>query len=152
MDASVLEMWTAYLTASNLEVDRPVPSFWHFCDNPIDADVCAQLVLSGKKRATAPSLWYLKSRGLPLPIPGDLDIVTNWQGVAQCIIRTTAVSIVRFCDVSADHAMAEGEGDGSLEHWKDVHWRYYGRELLRTEYTPTDDMPLVCQYFERVYP
>ena len=149
---SINEMWSAYLAASGQPLTTPLAPHWHFCDNQIDADECAHLVLSGRKRATTPSLWFFESRGLEVPRAGDLDIVTNWKGVAQCIIRTTAVSIVRLCDVTAEHAMAEGEGDGSLDYWRTVHWEYYQRELAGTNYIPAADMPVVCQYFERVYP
>lgn len=94
----------------------------------------------------------LESRGLPLPAVGDLDIVTNWNGSAQCIIRTTEVAIVRFCDVTADHARAEGEGDGTLASWRATHGAYYQRELAGTKYTPAEDMPVVCQSFVVIYP
>jgi len=36
--------------------------------------------------------------------PGDLHIVTDWDGVAQCLIRTTQIGIVPFNDVPASHA------------------------------------------------
>jgi uncharacterized protein YhfF len=32
-----------------------------------------------------------------------------------------AVSLIRFCNVTAEHAMAEGEGDGSLDFWRTIH-------------------------------
>lgn len=149
---TVREMWMAYLQASGMPATLPQPASWHFCDNQNDADACAKLVMSGKKRATAPSLWFFESRGLLPPGEGDLDIVTDWAGVAQCIIRTSAVSIVRFCDVSADHALAEGEDDGSLESWRRVHWAYYHRELAGTGYVVSEEMPVVCQLFERIFP
>ena len=150
--ASVNEIWANYLARSGKPPTTPLPAYWHFCDNPIDANICVDLVLSGQKCATAPSAWFFESRGLKLPTPGDLDIVTNWEGVAQCIIRTTAVAIIPFCDVTAEHAMAEGEGDGSLDFWRRVHWEYYQRELAGTKYVVALNMPVVCQYFERVYP
>jgi uncharacterized protein YhfF len=152
MDRSIDEMWIAYLTASDKPLTTPRPPHWHFCDNQIDADACAALVLSDRKRATTPSLWFFKSRGIELPAAGDLEIVTDWKGVAQCIIRTTAVSIVRFCDVTEQYAMIEGEGDRSLAFWRSTHWEYYQRELAGTDYLPSEEMPVVCQYFERVYP
>jgi uncharacterized protein YhfF len=152
MKPSAAAMWAAYLSSVGNPVTPKVPAVWHFCDNPADADTCAALVLAGRKRATAPSKWYFESRNLPLPAVGDLDIVTDWQGNAQCIIRTTGVSVVRFCDVTAGHALAEGEGDGSLEFWRKVHWHYYHRELAGTSYVPAEDMPVVCQYFERIFP
>jgi len=129
----------------------PVPAPWHFCDNELDADTCAGLVLAGRKRATAPSLWFFELHGLVPPTVGNLDIVTNWKGIAQCIIRTTAVQIVRFRDVTAEHAWLEGEGDGSLESWRAVHWAYYHRELQGTKYAPTEDMPIICHYFEMAF-
>jgi uncharacterized protein YhfF len=145
-------MWLSYLEDCNMPSTQPPPPAWHFCDNPEDADTCAALVLAGRKVATTPSLWFFESRGLQLPQVGDLDIVTNWAGIAQCIIRTSAVHIVRFCDVSASHALAEGEGDCSLEFWRSVHRAYYHRELQGTAYVPAENMPVVCQYFERIYP
>jgi hypothetical protein len=40
-----------------------------------------------------PSLWFFESQGMPLPQVGDLHVVTNWAGEAQCVIRTTRVEI-----------------------------------------------------------
>jgi uncharacterized protein YhfF len=152
MDSSVQRMWEDYLARSGKPIATPHPACWHFCDNQVDADNCATLVLGGRKHATASSLWFFELKGLAPPAVGDLDIVTNWRGAAQCIIRTTAVQIVRFSDVTVEHAKAEGEGDGSLEFWRNAHWEYYKRELGGTGYVPVGDMPVVCQYFELVYP
>jgi uncharacterized protein YhfF len=149
---SVPQLWSAYLQHTGSAPSTPMPHAWHFCDNKRDANECARLVLAGKKRATTPSLWYFETRRLALPKVGDLEIVTNWDGVAQCIIRTTAVDIVRFCDVTAEYAGVEGEGDGSLISWRAVHWGYYRRELRGTDHEPQEDMPLVCQRFEVVFP
>jgi uncharacterized protein YhfF len=148
---SVARLWADYVTYMSLPDSAPVPAVWHFCDNAHDADACAALVLTGLKRATSPSLWFLESRGLPVPTVGDLDIVTNWRGMAQCIIRTTAVDVVPFRDVTAEHARLEGEGDRTLRSWRETHWAYYQRELKGTGRIPTDDMPIVCQEFEIVF-
>jgi uncharacterized protein YhfF len=126
------------LTGSGEPASTPLPPIWHFCDNELDADACAGLVLSGRKRATAPSLWFFELHGFAPPSVGNLDIVTNWKGIAQCIIRTTAVLIVRFRDVTAEHALLEGEGDGSLESWRAVHWSYYQRELKGNACLPSE--------------
>jgi uncharacterized protein YhfF len=152
MHPSVPRLWANYLATSGQPASTPCPPSWHFCDNEHDADTCAALVLAGRKRATAPSLWFFEIRNLPVPSAGDLDIVTDWKGVAQCIIRTTDVAIVRFRDVTADHARLEGEGDGSLEFWRTAHRAYYERELEGTQYSPADDMPIVCQYFDVIFP
>jgi len=152
MDPSVPRLWAAYLAASGESRSTALPPVWHFCDNARDADACAALVVAGRKRATAPSLWFLEAHGLPLPSVGDLDIVTNWAGIAQCVIRTTGVQVVPFGEVSPAHARLEGEGDGSLQDWRATHWAYYQRALDGTPYVPTEDMPVVCQYFDVAFP
>ena len=152
MHDSVAAMWRAFLAANPdaAETDRHLSSF-HFCDNEHDANECARLVVAGLKRATSPSVWSFEIRGEPLPKPGDLHVVTNWAGEAQCIIRTTAVAVVPFQHVTEEHAAEEGEGDRTLAWWRPVHWDYYARELAGTEFQPSSDMPIVCERFERVW-
>ena len=145
-------MWHQYCAVASLPPDTPLPPVWHFCDTQPDADQCARLVLAGRKRATAPSLWGLLHRGEPVPTVGSLDIVTTWDGEACAIIRTHNVAVLPFSTVTLEHAAAEGEGDGSLTWWRRTHREYYARELAGTPYAPSDDMPVVCQYFDVVYP
>lgn len=145
-------MWGEYRVVADLPDDMPLPPVWHFCDAQADADECAKLVLAGAKRATSPSLWGLIHRGEPIPTVGSLDLITTWDGEACAVIRTSSVVVVPFSAVSADHAAAEGEGDGSLDSWRGTHREYYARELANTPYAPSEHMPVVCQYFEIVYP
>lgn len=154
MHPSCQQMWKDYqATLSESSGDTlPVISAWHFCDNKQDADECAQLVLAGDKQATSPSVWELEASGEKIPEVGDLHVVTDWEGIAQCIIQTIHVKIVPFNQVSPEHARLEGEGDGSLDYWKQVHWEYYHRVLKGTAYTPSEDMPIVCEQFKLEYP
>jgi uncharacterized protein YhfF len=149
MKESVRQMWDAYRIAAGLP-GSPMPAVWHFCDTQHDADECASLVLLGRKRATAPSLWGFHVRGEPVPAAGTLDIVTTWSGEACAIIRTREATVLPFRDIPAEFAQAEGEGDGSLEWWRQTHRAYYARELAGTSYVLDDDMPIVCQYFDVV--
>ena len=154
MHPSVTEMWAAFLSTRPDDAAlaaRPI-SAWHFCDTPEDADLCAALVRDGRKCATSPSAWGFTARGEPLPQVGDFHVVTDWSGVAQCVIQTTAVEIVPFDRVTSAHAAAEGEGDGSLDHWRRTHRAYYERELAGTGFAPRDDMPIVRERFTVVYP
>ena len=152
MDPSIPRLWANYLASSGQPPSTPLPAAWHFCDNELDANTCIGLVLAGRKCATAPSWWFFELHGLAPPSVGNLDIVTNWKGIAQCIIRTTAIDVVPFRAVTAEHARLEGEGDGSLESWRAVHWAYYQRALKGTKYAPTENMPIMCQYFEVIFP
>ncbi|NEQ26775.1 MAG: ASCH domain-containing protein, partial [Microcoleus sp. SIO2G3] len=45
-----------------------------------------------------------------------------------------------------------GEGDRSLEYWREAHWRYFSRVLPKIGKEPTIDMLLVCERFKVVYP
>lgn len=146
---SVQAMSRDYFNSIN-QTPKELPS-WYFCDNPKDADECAAWVLSGDKRATASSLWWLEHSGEPMPEVGDLNIVTNWSGVAQCIIKTTQVVVRPYLEIDAAFAHLEGEGDKSLAYWRQVHWAYYHRELAIYGQRPTLDMPIVCESFEVVY-
>ena len=149
IDPSIIAMGKAFFSEQN-QPYRSLP-YWHFCDNEVDANECADLVVKGIKRATSPSLWWHQANNEPLPQVGDLNIVTNWQGKAVGIIQTTAVELVAFSDISADYARLEGEGDKSLDYWKRVHWEYYHRELAGTEYKPCPTMPIVCEHFTLVF-
>ena len=124
---------------------------FHFDDNKPSADELAQLVVVGRKRATAALLWGHEVDGKRIPQPGDLSIVTDFDGNAVCVIETTRVDVVAFSSVSAEFAATEGEGDGSLEFWRRVHEAYFGRECRRIGRDPTPDMPVVCERFEVVY-
>jgi uncharacterized protein YhfF len=148
---SAEKLWQEYRAKGGVGSDAPVPAAWHFCFTQPEADECARLVLLGRKRATAPSLWGFAVRGETPPTVGHLEIVTTWSGEACAIIRTTDVIVRAFCDVPAEFARAEGEGDGSLEWWRRAHREYYARELAGTDYSFSDDMPIVCQYFEVVH-
>ena len=151
---SIAQLWRAFresgLAPPGLPAD-PV-SVFHFCDTADDANLCADLARVGRKRATAASLWHFEARGEAVPRSGDHHVVTDWEGVAMCVIRTTLVTIVPFNEVTAEHAAAEGEGDGSLESWRATHWPYYHRELAGTGNVPTERMPIVCEQFTVVYP
>lgn len=143
-------MWAAY--CAHASIDTPIPPVWHFCDSQEDADECARLVAAGRKQATAPSLWGFSHRDEAVPSVGALDVITTWSGEAVAIIRTTRVAIIPYQDVDRAFAAAEGEGDGSLGYWRRVHWDYYTRELAGSTFVPTHDMPIVCQWFEVVFP
>jgi len=154
MHPSVNLMWDSYLAgqSQSSQCATAAPPAWYFCANEADANECAQLVLSGTKRATSPSLWFFAASGEALPRVGDLNIVTDWHGKAVCIIRTTKVQILPFNEVTAVHAAIEGEGDGSLDWWCKVHWDYYQHELQGSGYEPRPDMPVVFQQFECIFP
>jgi uncharacterized protein YhfF len=149
MHPSVVKLWTSY-RAIDPAAPVAVPASFHFCDNQEDADLCATLVVAGRKRATAASVAELKMGGDPIPSVGDYGIVTDWAGRARAVIRTTSVQIRRFGDVDEDFAGTEGEGDLTLDWWRAAHRECYGRVLAETSYLVDDDLEVVCEEFELV--
>jgi uncharacterized protein YhfF len=62
------------------------------------------------------------------------------------------VVIVPFEEVGEEFAAAEGEGDGSLQYWRECHWAYFERECKRIGREPSPRMLIVCERFEVIYP
>jgi len=145
-------MWAAFTAACpHLAGPGSGYSAWHFCDNESDANELAALVLSGRKRATAGDLWTYEAESEPLPRIGDLSVITDWDGVAVCVIRTTSVEVAPFEAVTAEFAATEGEGDRSLGYWREAHQAAFGRCLPAIGRSFEPDMPVVCECFEVVF-
>ncbi|WP_299033784.1 ASCH domain-containing protein [uncultured Pseudokineococcus sp.] len=128
------------------------PPAWAFGATPEQADELLALVLDGTKTATASAHWEYEAEGEALPSPGDLSIVLDGAGHPRALVRTTAVAVVPFSQVGEEHARAEGEGDLSLAHWRDVHQRFFTATLAEVGRPFDDAMPVVCETLELLYP
>jgi len=144
--------WDAFQDTLDYDATGCFYEAFHFDDNERDANELAEQVLLGTKRATAGLQWSFEVANKPLPRPGVLSVVTNWQEEPQCVIETTNVEIVPFDDVSERFAETEGEGDKTLQYWREVHWAYFGRECKRIGREPGLQMPVICEEFRVVYP
>jgi uncharacterized protein YhfF len=122
-----------------------------FGDSPELAAELAALVLAGRKRATAGLLWSYEAEGRPPPAPGDVSLVTSWDGAPLCVIEITAVDRWPFDAVPAEFAAAEGEGDATLASWRRGHATYFARECARLGRAPAPDMVVVGERFALVY-
>ena len=149
LSPSAKALWDRYRQHAPDAPETPYECF-HFCDNEADADECADLVLRDIKRATAASVAELERAGLRPPVPGDVSIVTRWNGEAVAIIKTVRVDIRRFDDVDEAFARREGEGDRTLAYWRRVHEAYYRRVLAGSGVAVDGDLLIVCEQFERV--
>jgi uncharacterized protein YhfF len=151
-DPRQLAFWRAFCEAvGGLDEARFYEAFY-FADTEAVADELARLVLAGRKHATAASLWSFQAQGKRLPAPGDLSLVTDWAGAPQAVIETVTIELLPFDRVTAEFAAAEGEGDGSLAHWRALHRDYFSRELARGGASFSDELMIVCERFRLVYP
>jgi uncharacterized protein YhfF len=137
--------------AAGADPDSRFYEAFHFDDNEPSANELGALVLAGTKRATASLLHSYETEGKPLPRPGDLSVVTDWDGKPLCVMETRRVDLVPYEDVDEEFAATEGEGDGSLRYWRDVHSAYFGRECERVGCERTPRMAIVCERFEVVW-
>lgn len=112
-----------------------------FGDSSCMADELLELVLAGQKRATC---WAESHDPMPGDV-GDLAVVLDGRGVPKAIIKTIELTKRRFDEVDAAFAFDEGEGDLSLEYWRDEHIRFFTKLGC---YAP--DMMLWCERFELI--
>jgi len=148
---AIAEFWKRFdADAGGVDATRFYEAF-HFGDNEEMANSLADLVLEGTKRATAGLLWSFERAGKALPQPGDLSVVTSWAGSPLCIIETVQVDIVPFNEVTAEFAAVEGEGDGSLEFWRQEHASAFSRECARIGRVFNESMLVACERFRVVF-
>jgi uncharacterized protein YhfF len=146
------QMWDAYGQKIGEEkLAGKSYTAWHFCNDEQGANALYPLVLSGQKQATTACLWVFEAEGEPVPKPGDLSIILDWEGNARCIIETTEVDIVPYAEVTEEFAAIEGEGDGSLAYWRRVHIEFFREECESIGREFTEDMPAVCEQFRVAY-
>lgn len=136
------EMWKE----SGIEADYEA---WAFGDDP---DTLAELVRTGVKTATASAYPLYELEGEELPQVGEYSVILNSKDEAVCIIRTSKVFVTPYRDVTPEQAYKEGEGDRSLAYWRCVHEAFFSREMAQAGLTFTEDMGVVCEEFEVVYP
>lgn len=127
---------------TDLQIKYPGALSWAFGDTPALADELAGLILSGKKTASCGSLASFQRDDNP-PAIGSYNIILNGQDKPVCVIRITAMTLVRFCDVREEFARKEGEGDRSLAYWREAH-----REFFTREGSYSETMELVTEEFE----
>ncbi len=125
------------------------PPAWSLGGTPEQSDELLGLVLDRIKTATASSYADYAEEGEDLPESGTLGIVLDGAGHPRALVVTTEVRVVPFDQVDADHARDEGEGDRSLDQWRDVHERFF-TEHSEGGYQP--DMPVVLERFRVLYP
>ena len=103
------------------------------------------------KTATCSAYDLYQAEGEPIPKVGDYSIILNSDGEAVCIIKTTTVYVTEFNKVSSEHAYKEGEGDRSLDYWREVHINFLTNELVSVHQSFDENTKVVCEEFEVVY-
>lgn len=147
---TVDEYWARFLDEKGLDKSTEYVSDFYFDLTEENANYLLGLVLCGKKRATASSIYAFTIDGDKMPEPDDYNIVTDWDGNPRCIIRTTAVTRLPFKDITFDICKREGEDD-TLESWQNGHRWFFTEEGKELGYEFDESMEVVFEDFEVVY-
>lgn len=122
-----------------------------FGDSEAMKDELLNLVLIGRKQATAALARAYAHDPASLPEPGDLWMITDGRGAPACVTRTIQVDIMPVRAVDAQFAFDEGEGDRSYEYWIRAHREFWRREAEREGFAYSDDLDVVCERFTLVW-
>jgi len=128
----------------DLKKQYPHAETFKFGDSAEMCEELLELVRSGRKRATCGAMRDFQAGVEAMPEVGRQDISLNWDGTPALVIETVSVTQMRYCDVTEDFALAEGEND-SLQGWRADHKAYFTRN---GGFDP--EMMLVCERFEVV--
>ena len=145
--------WQKFL--STLPEDSPYHTKLYIAEgwgiNPKMADELGALIVNGTKTATCSALWEWEAEGEAPPEPGTVNIVLDGRGEPMGIVETTEVTLRKYNEVDADFARDEGEGNLSLQYWREAHKYFFSLTLQEIGKEFSEDMPLVCERFRLIY-
>lgn len=141
------------MCGANPQIDPAAPyQVWYFGNSPEMAEELADLVIAGKKFATASLADVNNIKPQEAPVADGYSVVTNFEGNPRCIIRTTEIVYTPFDEVGAQFAADEGEGDQSLEYWRRVHTEYFVREAAAMNIDFNEKSIVCCERFRLLFP
>ena len=147
----VRKFWRKFC-AENPEVNINAPyEVWFFHNNQDSSIKLAELVLSGKKRATSSLMEDAADSGDGGTV-GRFSVVTDFDGKPQCVIQTTEVRHLPFEKVDAAFAFDEGEGDCTLEDWRRGHRRFFTECCRELGLEFDESMMISCKRFKVLFP
>jgi uncharacterized protein YhfF len=148
---SPADLWAKFCSA-NPAVYRDQPyQVWHFGNTREMATELVDLVLAGRKTATASSLAMNQLEPESAPKPDGYSVVTDYDGKPVCVVRTVEIRHVPFDEVDAVFAAEEGEGDLSLEYWRRVHLDYFTKEAEQHGFEFDQKSIVCCERFELLF-
>ena len=142
------ELWEEFCSKKGINIDTPYEA-WAFGGNEDEQNNLARLVIEGKKFGTASLYDVYEAENILDEIPkiGDYSIILDSNGEALCVIRNYDVYIRPFNEVPPFHAYSEGEGDRSLEYWRNAHRKFFEEEVAECGITFNEDSKVICEKF-----
>lgn len=144
------EYWQKFLKSTGRDAEEKCSGDLFFEAKGFVSDQLTALVLSEKKTSFFTSFATYAIDQEPLPVSGELYIVTDRAENPVCVIEIKSVTVLPFNEVTWEMAKLEGE-DENLEQWKERKTEYLQEEgdVLGFEFTP--DLKLVFQSFQVIF-
>jgi len=142
--------WNSYLELTSLD-EETIKVEASIAGNEEIADQLLDLYLTGKKSAgSGLEKDYLLS-GDELPSVGNHWIILDSQKNPRCIVKTIKVEVHQFDQVPEMVAIAEGEGDLSLNFWREAHVNFFTPYLEEWGISDLNKENIVTEFFEVVF-
>lgn len=148
---SIKTFWQEFCETSKINSETPY-QVWYFGNTSEMARELAGLVLQGKKTATASLVATNKLKPESAPIDDGFSVVTDFEGNPMCVIQTSEIRHLPFAEVDAEFAFDEGEGDQSLEYWREVHHKYFIQEAAELNIEFNEKSLIACERFKLLFP
>lgn len=145
----IIEYWNRFIEKKK-EYKEKSYEVWNFCYGEYLPNKLLGLVKEGKKTGTSSAL-EMYEEDEKIPEVGDLSVITYGNGMPGCIIETKEIKIKPFNEITSDEAILEGEGDLSLEYWRNAHEWFFKLEYNEKEKEFKNEIPVVFERFEVIY-
>ena len=147
----IIDGYWKRFTDLNPEYKGNAYEVWGFCSGEHLPDKLIGLVKTGGKTGTSSALELYDGSGEKVPEEGDVSVLTYGNGMPGCIIKTVETRIKKFREISEEEARLEGEGDLSLEYWRNVHEWFFTLEYEEHGKEFSEDIPVIFERFEVIY-
>lgn len=143
------EYWNRFIK-KNEEYKESKYEVWSFGYTDNLANKLIGYVKEGKKTGTSSALEIYEIYE-KVPEEGDISIITTGNGLPGCIIRTEEIRKKKFKEIKEEEARLEGEGDLSLEYWRNVHEHFFRAEYEEKGKEFSEEIPVIFERFKVIY-
>lgn len=138
---NIKTFWAGYLNQTGQPSDLTYSSAFHLGTNKAEADQLVKLILNQKSTAILKPLTDYPSQ---LPQPGQLAVITDYQGNPQCVIEIVSVMLVAFTRINRQ-IIQRSQPLVKLKDWQ-AKWLTINQKAGKAE------TPVVIIDFKLVYP
>lgn len=147
---SAIRLWEAF-SKNKPNFPEQFDGIWKLGDSEEYTKWSNRLVLSGLKTVCSYPLEVFLGSSQPVPEAGDHYVLLDSQESAVAIIQLLDVQTRPFEDIPESYACKAGEGDRSLDTWKENHKPYFKRLLDAKGVEFSTKIDILCVEFELVF-